>query len=250
MAPSGESTHLLSSGGSSGSDYTSRDFEKQLGESVAGRVSGSDKSGYEDARKGEEDEQYFLGVIPMYYITGTKKPRNGTYETTFLLISSMIGSGILSQPYCFMQAGIVMAMLLYLLVGAGIYLSCYLLIASTTKAVERYEEDISTFEYVDLSRCALGDGGKYVTEVFITLGQFSALVSYVVVMGILMSQSIMTLTDTEPENEFTRVITRPSVDVTIVFLLLVIPNPNPHSNPDPNTSINLNPNPNTNTNFN
>lgn len=165
--------------------------------------------------------EYYFGVIPAEYITGETKPSNEKFAVTFLLISSMIGSGILSQPYCFMKAGIILVGFLYGVVGYGIYLCCHLLLTASEKVIVERKLDPKSFEYADLSYQVLGETGRYTTEVFITLANFFALVSYVIVIGILLSQCISTVATSD--SEWDKVITRPSVDVTIIFVILVVP---------------------------
>ena len=46
---------------------------------------------------------YILCCIPYSWISNTgTSPSNSKFEVYILLLSSMIGSGILAQPYCFM----------------------------------------------------------------------------------------------------------------------------------------------------
>lgn len=167
------------------------------------------------------ENEYYFGVIPAGYITGDVKPSNEKVGVTFLLISSMIGSGILSQPYCFMKGGIFLVLCIYCVVGYGIYLCCHLLLTASEKVIVERDLDPKTFEYADLSYQALGETGRYITEVFITLANFFALVSYVIVIGVLSSQCL--LTELTGDSPWEKTITRPSLDTTIIMVVLVIP---------------------------
>ena len=165
--------------------------------------------------------QYYLGIIPAAYITGKVKPSNDKLGVTSLLISSMIGSGILNQPYCFMEGGIILVLCIYCAVGYGMYLCSHLLLSASEKVIVERNLDPKTFQYADLSYQVLGEPGRYVTEVFITFANFLILVSYIIVIGVLSSQVISTAVTGDSPLE--KAITRSSLDATIFFVVLVVP---------------------------
>lgn len=214
--PVSDRSHLLA-GSSSSSYHAAAADEAEAGVSDSTRTARDGGETWKDV----EEPEYYFGVIPADYVNGKAKPSNEMKDVTFLLISSMIGSGILSQPYCFMKAGIMLVLLLYGIIGYGIYLCSHLLVTASEKIIIERNLDPKKFEYADLSYEVLGNVGRYTTDVFITLANFFALVSYVIVIGILMSQVIST--EANSDSEFDKVITRPSFDVSVIISVLVVP---------------------------
>jgi amino acid permease len=147
------------------------------------------------------------GIIPTELITGKSMPENGYFFVFILMLSSMIGSGILSQPYCFMQSGIILTIVINFLIGLLCLLSIYLILVSAERR--------NIFSYVDLSKDTLGSVGKKFTEVNIILFQFFATVSYIITVGFLTSQILSTIVNTD--SSFGSFISRPSFDAVCII---------------------------------
>lgn len=140
-------------------------------------------------------------------------PQNDSFVIMVLLLSAMIGSGILSQPYCFAQSGIALVLVLYILVGLLVWVATISMIAAAEKA--------NTFTYTSLCVAYLGEAGGYLSEVAIILGIFSSQVSYVITIGILASQVLLTFVpDTTPFNKF---VLSPQVDASALVICLIVP---------------------------
>ena len=100
---------------------------------------------------------------------------NSASLTIYLILNTMIGSGILNQPNVFMNSGIVGALVVYVIACFFIWLGGVLLIecaAITGKA-----------EYCDIARHCFGQIGDKIVSVSISLGNFGALMSYITVVG-------------------------------------------------------------------
>jgi len=55
---------------------------------------------------GNEKKQTYITCLPINWINqNSKRSRNSPLSTIFLLLNSMIGSGILAQPYVFRKSG-------------------------------------------------------------------------------------------------------------------------------------------------
>ena len=101
----------------------------------------------------EEDNRYFC-CVPIAWITQRgKTPSNQKYEVFLLLLSAMIGSGILTQPFCFMKSGIALMFLTYASVSCLIWVSVWILI--------RTAEKLDVFNYIELMEKTLGVVGRW-----------------------------------------------------------------------------------------
>lgn len=98
-----------------------------------------------------------------------------------LLINAMIGSGILLQAYVFMKAGIVVALIEYLILGAMTYMGIhYLVIAAHRKGIYNYEA---------LADELLGGSASIIVHLTIVLITFSSALSSLIFIGTLLQSA-------------------------------------------------------------
>lgn len=105
----------------------------------------------------------------------TIKPVNSKFVTVFLILNTMIGSGILNQPQVFKDAGIFGALFLYISTSLFIALGLRMLVESGS----RYNKS----DYSSLANFAFGKIGGEVVDVAIIINCFGALMSYITVVG-------------------------------------------------------------------
>eukprot|EP01035_Chromulina_nebulosa_P017271 gene17271-22805_t len=105
---------------------------------------------------------------------------NSPALTIFLLINTMIGSGILNQPYVFYQSGIFGGVIGYILASSMTWLGLNLLTAAGVKA--------KIYEYGNLTKFALGRKGEILIDISIIVGCFGALLGYILVVGSTLSE--------------------------------------------------------------
>lgn len=107
---------------------------------------------------------------------------NGPIATFFLLLNSMIGSGIFVQPHVVKEVGILLALVLYITVGTAIYTGVDLLMKSAEKC--------GIFDYSKLAAKALGSGVQQLVDTVVVIGNFGSLVSYLLIIGTLANDII------------------------------------------------------------
>jgi len=100
---------------------------------------------------------------------------NGPIATFFLLLNSMIGSGIFVQPYVFREVGIALALLIYVVVGTAIFTGVDLLM----KSADKY----AIHDYSKLAAKVLGNGGQQLVDSIVVIGNFGSLISYMLIIG-------------------------------------------------------------------
>ena len=102
-------------------------------------------------------------------------PTNSKYLTTFMLLNYMIGAGILNQPYVVKESGILGAF-------GGFALATYM----TWKTVNFITDaglKVDIYDYSELALHAFGTTGEKTIDFSITLSLFGALISYLIVIG-------------------------------------------------------------------
>lgn len=112
--------------------------------------------------------------------------KNSNTATIFLLLNTMIGSGIVVQAYVFSKAGIVAAIFEYIIVGIVMYMGVELLIRSAERA------DI--FNYSQLADTVLGPWGRFTVDMSITINNAGALLSYILIIGSLSHEVVDSMT--------------------------------------------------------
>ncbi len=131
----------------------------------------------ESILKGQKDEEEAVQHDEHY-------KENSSGLTIFLLVNTMIGSGILNQPYVFSQAGWLGGFFGYIIAGLLTWLGLNLL------TVAGLQEKV--YEYGGLVRHALGKPGEILVDLSIVIGCFGALLGYILVVGSTLSDLFMT----------------------------------------------------------
>jgi sodium-coupled neutral amino acid transporter 11 len=106
-------------------------------------------------------------------------PSNSAYLTTFLLLNTMIGSGILNQPYVFKQAGIVGGLVGFLITTVATWTG---LLCLTSAGVKE-----NVYEYSGLAKRAFPHFGELMVDIAIIVLTFGSQLGYVLVVGTLLS---------------------------------------------------------------
>lgn len=101
--------------------------------------------------------------------------KNSLVMTGFLLLNSMIGSGILNQPQVYESAGMLTATIMSVCAAALIWLG---IIALVDNGVEH-----RIYDYSELAKLAFGKAGEVIVDISIAVGNIGALLSYIVVIG-------------------------------------------------------------------
>jgi sodium-coupled neutral amino acid transporter 11 len=128
------------------------------------------KNANQDKRSLNQDETL------IDFIKNEKRPEdNSEILSIFLVLNTMIGSGILNQPQVFMKAGIVGALIMLCVSTLFIWLGLVTLVDCGCAH--------SKFDFSELGRHAFGKSGEYVVDASIVVTTFGALMSYIVVIG-------------------------------------------------------------------
>lgn len=123
-----------------------------------------------------------MGVLERNTKNEKTRGINSSIATFFLLLNSMIGSGIFVQPYVFKEVGIVLALCLYVVVGTAIFTGVDLLMKSADK--------FSIFDYSKLASKVLGPGGQQLVDALVVIGNLGSLVTYMLIVGTLTNDII------------------------------------------------------------
>jgi len=102
-------------------------------------------------------------------------PENGELGTVILLINTMIGAGILNQPYVFSKAGILGACVLYVLALGTVWLGANLVVQAGRKVDQMDLSAVGGYCYGILG-CGL-------TDFMIAVATFGGLLAYMVVIS-------------------------------------------------------------------
>jgi hypothetical protein len=100
---------------------------------------------------------------------------NSPVLTVFLLLNTMIGSGILNQPQVFLDAGIIPATIMLAVSAFFTWLGLVALI----DVGAQFEK----FDFSELSLHAFGKSGEVLVDISIAIGNFGSLLSYILVIG-------------------------------------------------------------------
>lgn len=100
---------------------------------------------------------------------------NSKHRTVFLMLNTMIGSGILNQPQVFSKSGIFGAIALFAICGYFIWLGCVIIIDVGL----RWKVD----SFQELMEKKFGKGGKVFLDLLIIVGNIGALMSYLTIIG-------------------------------------------------------------------
>lgn len=167
-----------------------------------GRSSSMDKDGSGGGGDGQQPELSLIGCltahccfcVPYSWIARQHPDQgkrasealthgiNGPIATFFLLLNSMIGSGIFVQPYVFKEVGIFLAPVIYCVVGTAIFTGVDLLMRSADK--------YQIFDYSKLATTVMGPLGQQFVDTIIVIGNFGSLVSYLLIIGSLVNDIV------------------------------------------------------------
>jgi len=106
-------------------------------------------------------------------------PTNSAYLTSFLLLNTMIGSGILNQPYVFRESGILGGLLGFLIAATGTIIGLLCLTAAGIKE--------NVLEYSGLARRAFPEFGERLVDVSIIVLTVGSQLGYILVVGTTLS---------------------------------------------------------------
>lgn len=105
--------------------------------------------------------------------------RNSAKLTTFLLLNTMIGSGILNQPYVFKKSGIIGGLLGFFIASIATWTGLLCLTAAGI------HEDV--LEYSGLARKAFDKHGERLVDVSIIVLTFGSQLGYILIVGTTLS---------------------------------------------------------------
>jgi sodium-coupled neutral amino acid transporter 11 len=108
-----------------------------------------------------------------------KLANNTPALTVFLLVNTMIGSGVLNQPYVFKDAGVLGAAFGFIVATYATWLSL--------KVITDVGIQANVLEYSGLARKAFNNRGSLINDISIVIGSFGALLGYILVIGSTMS---------------------------------------------------------------
>eukprot|EP01038_Epipyxis_sp_PR26KG_P003976 gene3976-5697_t len=120
-------------------------------------------------------------------IDESKRIKNSSLSTFFLLLNTMIGSGILVQAYVMRESGVVAATIEYIVIGLMIYAGVAILI--------RVAEKRAVYDYTELMNDIFGPYGGLSIDLAIIVNNFGALLSYILIIGTLLNSVITTFID-------------------------------------------------------
>lgn len=129
--------------------------------------------------KDMEDRAERNSRLSMTSSFGALNPRNSANLTIFLLLNTMIGSGILNQPYVFRESGIIGGLLGFLLASVATWYGLVLLTAAGIH--------VDVLEYSGLARRAFQKNGERLVDVAIIVLTFGAQLGYILVVGTTLS---------------------------------------------------------------
>jgi hypothetical protein len=158
-------------GGIKRSATDSSEFGLQQTNSFAGRLSAGHSFGLHYLYADDTDDNKVVDekcFSPLH-------TSNSPVMTIFLLLNTMIGSGILNQPQVFASAGIVTSIVMLLFTALFTWLG---IVALVDTGVE-----FKKFDFSELSLHAFGRWGEVLVDISIAIGNFGALLSYMIVIG-------------------------------------------------------------------
>lgn len=104
---------------------------------------------------------------------------NSRVMSAFLILNSMIGSGIFNQPYVFSRSGLGSAILLITVTAAFVYLGIVALIEVSIHT--------STDDFSAVGRACFGRAGELAVDISIIISSVGSIMSYIAVIGHLAS---------------------------------------------------------------
>lgn len=136
----------------------------------------SDNFGKRAVIHGNEEEDSRRSFSTSFH---TMNPQNSAGLTIFLLINTMIGSGILNQPFVFKESGIIGGLLGFLLASTATWTGLLCLTEAGIYA--------DVLEYSGLAYHAFRKHGERLVDVAIIILAFGAQLGYILVVGTTLS---------------------------------------------------------------
>jgi amino acid permease len=109
------------------------------------------------------------------YVTPPVIPLNKAPLTAFLLLNTMIGSGILNQPQVFKSSGLIGGSVMFVIACAMTWLGVLLLTDAGVKT--------GIYEYSGLATHLFGRKGELLVDISIICLTFGALLGYILIVG-------------------------------------------------------------------
>lgn len=106
-------------------------------------------------------------------------PSNNAYLTCFLLLNTMIGSGILNQPYVFRESGLIGGAVGFLFATAFVWTG---LLCLTAAGIH-----VNILEYSNLAKHAFERTGELMVDIGIIVLTFGSQLGYILVVGTTLS---------------------------------------------------------------
>eukprot|EP01038_Epipyxis_sp_PR26KG_P009929 gene9929-13357_t len=125
-------------------------------------------------------------LVSLISSSSSRKILNGPTTTIFLLLNTMIGSGILVQAYVFKETGIILSIITYLVISGMTLAGVLILIYSAT--------EVHLYDYATLAFHALGEIGSNIFDISIVLNNAGCLLSYIIIIGTLLKDVVQTYT--------------------------------------------------------
>lgn len=160
---------------------------------AGGSIDFSSSSGSDDSGPSMDEielaaikkEQEVLSVCLKQPKGAKIRAMNTPLVTIVLLLNSMIGNGLLVQPWVFYQSGIVAATAEFVVIGVLTYMGVFIMFQAA--------EGVRAFDFSKLAGKALGDeAGSLLFDIAITINNTGSLLSYVLVIGTLIENVINT----------------------------------------------------------
>jgi sodium-coupled neutral amino acid transporter 11 len=132
-------------------------------------------------------EEFFCFCIPWNWIVLPKggkevKIKNSDLSTMFLILNTMIGSGILVQPYVFQQSGIVATIFEYIIFCYMIFTGAELMVLCGNK--------VGIYDFSEVVHNIIGEWGMFIVDVAIVFIGAGSLLSYIIIIGSLFSSMV------------------------------------------------------------
>ena len=137
------------------------------------------------------------------------------WDIWIFLLSAMCGSGILVQPFVFMQSGIILTAIMYVIVASIVWLSVHILLQCAQK--------LEVYTYADLCKAVLGQPGKYVADLTFIFCYFCALLSYFVAIGTMAANVMITVITPVNESGNINWLSRPTFNTIMLVLIFITP---------------------------
>jgi amino acid permease len=107
-------------------------------------------------------------------------PTNSAYLTCFLLLNTMIGSGILNQPYVFRTSGLLGGLIGFAIAATGTWTGLLCLTAAGIKE--------NVLEYSGLANRAFEKNGERLVDISIIVLTFGSQLGYILIVGTTLSE--------------------------------------------------------------